>query len=76
MHQVKPSRKEYRVPTRGVCLFCLRNAQEVALREYAEASQEKSEVTESALVKDILYAYQAINGQFIKFDKDLDGFVV
>ena len=75
-HQVKPSWKEYRVPTSGVCLFCLRNAKAMALCEYVKASQEKYEVTESALVKDILYAYQAINGQFIKFDKDLDGFVV
>ena len=56
MHQVKLSWKEDKAPTSGVCLFCLRNAKAVALREYAEASREKSEVTKSALVKDVLYA--------------------
>ena len=34
--------------------------QGVALHGYVEVSQEDSEVTESALVKDILYAYHDI----------------
>ena len=36
------------------------NAKAVALCEYDEVSQEEFEVTESAIVKDILYAYHDI----------------
>lgn len=52
------------------------NAKAAALVDYGEASREDSEVTESALVKDVLYACQGIEGRFVKFDKDLDGFAV
>lgn len=49
------------------------NAKVATLREYAEVSQEESEFTESVLVKDVLYAFQVIEGRFVKFDKDRHG---
>ncbi|KAH9321324.1 hypothetical protein KI387_015963, partial [Taxus chinensis] len=52
------------------------NARALAFREYVEVCRDESEVTEGALVRDVLYACQGIDGRFVKFDKDLDGFAV
>ncbi|XP_057872402.1 gamma-tubulin complex component 3 [Cryptomeria japonica] len=52
------------------------NAKSLAFREYVEVCREECEVTEGALVKDVLYACQGIDGRYVKFDKDLDGFAV
>lgn len=76
--QVHKTLDQERAPAGGVLILSKdpENAKAVALREYAEVSQEESEVTESALVKDVLYACQGIDGRFVKFDKDFDGYAV
>lgn len=64
--------------TAGGVLILSKNpiAKETTLHEYAKVSQDQFEVTESALVKDILYSCHGIEGRFIKFDKYLDSFAV
>ncbi|KAJ7547158.1 hypothetical protein O6H91_08G072500 [Diphasiastrum complanatum] len=52
------------------------NLKAAALREYVELNQEFSEVTEMALVRDVVYACQGIDGRYIKFDKEIDGYKV
>eukprot|EP00252_Welwitschia_mirabilis_P025567 TRINITY_DN8041_c0_g1_i1.p1 TRINITY_DN8041_c0_g1~~TRINITY_DN8041_c0_g1_i1.p1 ORF type:complete len:873 (+),score=147.91 TRINITY_DN8041_c0_g1_i1:193-2811(+) len=52
------------------------NARTTALQEYMEAWQEASEISEIALVKDVLYACQGVDGRFVKFQQDLDGYAV
>ncbi|KAL3701451.1 hypothetical protein R1sor_019473 [Riccia sorocarpa] len=52
------------------------NVKSVAIREYMEISQVESEVTEAALVRDVVYACQGIDGRYVKFDSDQDGYVI
>lgn len=48
----------------------------MAFWEYVEVFCEECEVTEGALIKEIIYACQGIDDLYVKFDKDLDGFVM
>lgn len=50
------------------------NIREIALREYADLVMEDNEVTESALVRDVLYACQGIDGRYVRFDRSSDGY--
>ncbi|KAG0446930.1 hypothetical protein HPP92_028618 [Vanilla planifolia] len=50
------------------------NIREIALREYADLVMEDNEVTESALVRDVIYACQGIDGRYIRFDRSTDGY--
>ncbi|KAG0446742.1 hypothetical protein HPP92_028683 [Vanilla planifolia] len=50
------------------------NIREIALREYADLVMEDNEVTESALVRDVIYASQGIDGRYIRFDRSTDGY--
>ncbi|CAM6099365.1 unnamed protein product [Calypogeia fissa] len=52
------------------------NARSLAIREYVEICQQESEVPEGALVRDVVYACQGIDGRYVKFDKEADGFVI
>ncbi|BBM99355.1 gamma-tubulin complex component 3 [Marchantia polymorpha subsp. ruderalis] len=52
------------------------NVKSVAIREFVEISQVDLEVTEAALVRDVVYACQGIDGRYVKFDKEQDGYVV
>eukprot|EP01018_Ginkgo_biloba_P005129 Gb_19455 [translate_table: standard] len=76
--QIQKTLDQDRVPSGGVLILSKdpENARSAALREFVEICQEESEVTENALVKDVLYACQGIDGRVIKFDKDLDGFAI
>jgi len=47
-----------------------------AVAEYVEIHQTETEVTEMALVRDIVYACQGIDGKYVKFNKDADGFLI
>eukprot|EP00250_Pteridium_aquilinum_P012464 c20743_g1_i1 orf=307-2976(+) len=66
------------LPSGGVLVLSkdTENAKAAAIREYVELCQEDSEVTEGALVRDVLYACQGIDGRYVKYDKELDGFAV
>ncbi|PKA47028.1 Gamma-tubulin complex component 4 like [Apostasia shenzhenica] len=50
------------------------NIREIALREFADLVIADTEVTESALVRDVLYACQGIDGRYVRFDRSSDGY--
>ncbi|KAG2310097.1 hypothetical protein Bca52824_021654 [Brassica carinata] len=52
------------------------NLRDVAFREYASLVKEESEVTEEVLVRDVLYACQGIDGKYVKFNSEIDGYAV
>ncbi|KAK3133460.1 hypothetical protein QOZ80_6AG0536820 [Eleusine coracana subsp. coracana] len=50
------------------------NICEIALREYTEQVLEEMEVSEAALVRDVLYACQGIDGRYVRYDKAGDAY--
>ncbi|XP_004303346.1 PREDICTED: gamma-tubulin complex component 3 [Fragaria vesca subsp. vesca] len=52
------------------------NLREIAFREFVNLVKEESEVSEEALVRDVLYACQGIDGKYVKFDSNADGYVL
>uniref|UniRef100_A0A1D1YX60 Gamma-tubulin complex component 3 n=1 Tax=Anthurium amnicola TaxID=1678845 RepID=A0A1D1YX60_9ARAE len=50
------------------------NIREIALREYADLVGEDTAVSEPALVKDVLYAVQGIDGRYVRYDAASDGY--
>ncbi|EEF30048.1 gamma-tubulin complex component 3 [Ricinus communis] len=52
------------------------NLREFAFKEYVNLVKEESEVTEEVLVRDVLYACQGIDGRYVKFDANIDGYVL
>ena len=54
----------------------LTNPPKVAGWRDHEAMRTDHQVPEGVLVRDVIFAMQGIDGQFIKFDKSVDGFVV
>ncbi|XP_068645827.1 gamma-tubulin complex component 3-like [Aristolochia californica] len=49
---------------------------EIAIREFADLVTEETEVPEDALVRDLLFACQGIDGKYVKFDNHLDGYAL
>lgn len=52
------------------------NLRDVAFKEFANLLKEENEVTEEVLVRDVLYACQGIDGKYVKFDNNSDGYVL
>ncbi|XP_059646423.1 gamma-tubulin complex component 3 [Cornus florida] len=52
------------------------NIRDMAYREFANLLKEENEVSEEVLVRDVLYACQGIDGNFVKFDRNNDGYVL
>uniref|UniRef100_A0A2C9V8W6 Uncharacterized protein n=1 Tax=Manihot esculenta TaxID=3983 RepID=A0A2C9V8W6_MANES len=52
------------------------NLREIAFREYVNLVREENEVSEEVLVRDVLYACQGIDGKYVKFDVNADGYVL
>jgi gamma-tubulin complex component 3 len=52
------------------------NRREIAFREFVNLVKEENEVCEEVLVRDVLYACQGIDGKYVKFDKNADGYVL
>jgi gamma-tubulin complex component 3 len=52
------------------------NRREIAFREFVNLVKEENEVCEEVLVRDVLYACQGIDGKYVKFDKNADGYVI
>ncbi|PIA53361.1 hypothetical protein AQUCO_00900144v1 [Aquilegia coerulea] len=52
------------------------NFRDLAFREFGNLLKEESEVLEGVLVRDVLYTCQGIDGKYVKFDKNLDGYAV
>ncbi|KAI4990234.1 hypothetical protein ZWY2020_038597 [Hordeum vulgare] len=50
------------------------NIREIALREYTELVLDETEVSEAALVRDVLYACQGIDGRYVRYDKGSDAY--
>ncbi|XP_057984130.1 gamma-tubulin complex component 3 isoform X2 [Malania oleifera] len=51
------------------------NLRDIAFREFASLLKEENEVSEEVLVRDVLYACQGIDGKYVKFEKNADGYV-
>lgn len=52
------------------------NAKAAAMREYLEIIQSESDVSEMAIVRDVLYACQGIDGRYVKYNDDADGYMI
>ncbi|KAI3949502.1 hypothetical protein MKW92_000811 [Papaver armeniacum] len=52
------------------------NIRDIALRDFANLLKEESEIVEGCLVRDVLYVSKGIDGKYVKFDKNLDGYVL
>ncbi|KAK4272606.1 hypothetical protein QN277_021137 [Acacia crassicarpa] len=52
------------------------NRRDIAFREFVNFVKEENEVSEEVLVKDVLYACQGVDGKYVKFDNNLDGYVL
>ncbi|XVF55989.1 hypothetical protein PTKIN_Ptkin06aG0079900 [Pterospermum kingtungense] len=52
------------------------NLREISFREFRNLVKEENEVSEEALVRDVLYACQGIDGKYVKFDSNLDGYAL
>ncbi|TMW82708.1 hypothetical protein EJD97_005251 [Solanum chilense] len=52
------------------------NLRDMAYKEFVNLSKEENEVSEDVLVRDVLYACQGIDGKYVKYDKNEDGYVL
>ncbi|KAJ9184667.1 hypothetical protein P3X46_004371 [Hevea brasiliensis] len=52
------------------------NLREIAFKEYVNLVREENEVSEEVLVRDVLYACQGIDGKYVKFDANVDGYAL
>ncbi|XP_010668610.2 gamma-tubulin complex component 3 [Beta vulgaris subsp. vulgaris] len=52
------------------------NIREVAFREFTNLLKEENEISEEVLVRDVLYACQGIDGNYVKFDENVDGYIL
>ncbi|XP_064936089.1 gamma-tubulin complex component 3-like [Musa acuminata AAA Group] len=73
-HQLPLAAKKILPPSGGVLLVSKdpENIREIALQKYADLVMDETEVSESALVRDILFVCQGINGRYVRFDKASD----
>ncbi|KAK9671631.1 hypothetical protein RND81_12G043800 [Saponaria officinalis] len=52
------------------------NMRDIAFREFSNLLREENEISEEVLVRDVLYACQGIDGSYIKFDVNVNGYVL
>lgn len=52
------------------------NIRDIAFREFVNLVREENAVSEEVLVRDVLYACQGIDGNYVKFDSNADGYVL
>ncbi|CAL9176293.1 unnamed protein product [Musa hybrid cultivar] len=73
-HQSPLAAKKTLPPSCGILLVSKDpdNIREIALREYGDIVMDETEVSESALVRDILFVSQGIDGRYVRFDKVSD----
>ncbi|XP_057450494.1 gamma-tubulin complex component 3 [Lotus japonicus] len=65
-----PPNHHHEGPNDGVLLLAKdpENRRDIAFREFVNLVREENEVSEEALVKDVLYACQGVEGKYVKFD--------
>ncbi|ONM55356.1 Gamma-tubulin complex component 3 [Zea mays] len=73
---VRPGSRTHGAPPGGLVLVSKDpdNIREIALREYTELVIDETEVSEAALVRDVLYACQGIDGRYVRYDKSVDSY--
>ncbi|XP_016541058.2 gamma-tubulin complex component 3 [Capsicum annuum] len=52
------------------------NLRYMAYKEFVDLWKEENEVSEDVLVRDVLYSCQGIDGKYVKYDKNEDGYVL
>lgn len=52
------------------------NRREIAFTEFVNLVKEENDVCEEVLVRDVIYACQGVNGNYVKFESDNVGFVL
>ncbi|KAF7804161.1 gamma-tubulin complex component 3 [Senna tora] len=52
------------------------NRRDIAFREFVNLVKDENEVSEEVLVRDVLYACQGVDGKHLKFDNNIDGYVL
>lgn len=52
------------------------NRRDIAFREFVKLVKEENDVTEEAMVTDVLYACQGVDGKYVKFDSEDDCYVL
>ncbi|KAJ9543793.1 hypothetical protein OSB04_023500 [Centaurea solstitialis] len=52
------------------------NMRDMAYREFSVIVKEENDVSEEVLVRDVLYACQGIDGKYVKFDENVDGYLL
>ncbi|CAK8543388.1 unnamed protein product [Lathyrus sativus] len=52
------------------------NRRDIAFREYVKLVKEENDVTEEAMVTDVLYACQGVDGKYVKFDNENNCYVL
>lgn len=52
------------------------NIRDIAFREFVNLVREENAVSEEVLVRDVLYACQGIDGNYVKFDSNADGYAL
>ncbi|KAI4300670.1 hypothetical protein L6164_034019 [Bauhinia variegata] len=52
------------------------NRRDIAFREFVNLIKEENEVSEEVLVRDVLYACQGVDGKYVKFDNNVDSYVL
>ncbi|XP_062194021.1 gamma-tubulin complex component 3-like [Phragmites australis] len=72
----RPVSRAHGAPPGGVVLVSKDpdSIREIALREYTELVLDETEVSEAALVRDVLYACQGIDGRYVRYDKAGDAY--
>lgn len=78
-HHQSGHRSELAVRPSGGLLLLEKDTNNVrasALREFAEIQKDDSQIAEVALVRDVLFVCQGIEGRYIKYDKVIEGYAV
>lgn len=52
------------------------NRRDIAFHEYVKLVKEENDVTEEAMVTDVLYACQGVDGKYVKFDNENNCYVL
>ncbi|KAI5447019.1 hypothetical protein KIW84_014749 [Lathyrus oleraceus] len=77
-NNVGPRRIENKGWSDGVVVLAKdpNNRHDIAFHEYVKLVKEENDVTEEAMVTDVLYACQGVDGKYVKFDNENNCYVL